>query len=148
MSNNRPDDAYFHVSVLPQHKPFLLFAFMGQALWHKVLSFGQSLSPHVFTKVTEAGPVLLREVGILIFNYRDDWLFLTHSRDVFCAYRDLVLKHLSQLRFWVNWEKSELYLVKSIPLLGIELDSESVLNSFRRKTMFPLKQLKLSRLGS
>ncbi len=47
-------DAYFHVSILPRHRPFLRFAFEGQAYQYKVLPFGLSLSPRVFTKVVEA----------------------------------------------------------------------------------------------
>ncbi|KAL0149007.1 hypothetical protein M9458_055622 [Cirrhinus mrigala] len=43
-------DAYFHVSILPRHRPFLRFAFEGQAYQYKVLPFGLSLSPRVFTK--------------------------------------------------------------------------------------------------
>ncbi len=44
-------DAYFHVSILPRHRPFLQFAFEGRAWQYRVLPFGLSLSPCVFTKV-------------------------------------------------------------------------------------------------
>ncbi len=37
-------DAYFHVSILPRHRPFLRFAFKGRAYQYKVLPFGLSLS--------------------------------------------------------------------------------------------------------
>ncbi|KAL0146880.1 hypothetical protein M9458_057819 [Cirrhinus mrigala] len=47
-------DAYFHVSILPRHRPFLRFAFKGRAYQYKVLPFCLSLSPRVFTKVAEA----------------------------------------------------------------------------------------------
>ncbi len=46
-------DAYFHVSTVPRHRPFLRFAFEGRAYQYKVLPFGLSLSPRVFTKVAE-----------------------------------------------------------------------------------------------
>ncbi len=46
-------DAYFHVSILPRHRPFLRFAFEGRAWQYRVLPFGLSLSPRVFTKVVE-----------------------------------------------------------------------------------------------
>ncbi|XP_051557284.1 uncharacterized protein LOC127442927 [Myxocyprinus asiaticus] len=88
-------DAYFHVSILPRHRPFLRFAFEGQAYQYKVLPFGLSLSPRIFTNVAEAALAPLREVGIRILNYLDDWLILAHSRDMLCAHRDLVLSHLS-----------------------------------------------------
>ncbi len=101
-------DPYFHVSILPRHRPFLRFAFEGRAYQYKVLPFGLSLSPRVFTKVAEAALVPLREQGVRILNYLDDWLILAQSQDQLCEHRDLVLSHLSQLGLRVNWEKSKL----------------------------------------
>ncbi len=61
-------DAYFHVSILPRHRPFLRFASEGRAWQYRVLPFGLSLSPRVFTKVVEGALAPLREVGIRILN--------------------------------------------------------------------------------
>ncbi len=72
-------DAYFHVSILPRHRPFLRFAFEGRAYQYKVLPFGLALSPRVFTKVVEGALVPMREQGIRILNYLDDWLSLGNS---------------------------------------------------------------------
>ncbi len=118
-------DAYFHVSILPRHRPFLRFAFEGRAYQYKVLPFGLSLSPRVFTKVAEAALVPLREQGVRILNYLDDWLILAQSQDLLCEHRDMVLSHLSQLGLQVNWEKSKLSPVQRISFLGMELDSVS-----------------------
>ncbi len=118
-------DAYFHVSILPRHRPFLRFAFEGRAYQYKVLPFGLSLSPRVFTKVAEADLVPLREQGVRILNYLDDWLILAQSRYQLCEHRDLVLSHLSQLGLQVNWEKSKLSPMQRISFLGMELDSVS-----------------------
>ncbi|KAL0147058.1 hypothetical protein M9458_057582, partial [Cirrhinus mrigala] len=90
-------DAYFHVSILPRHSPFLRFAFEGRAYQYKVLPFGLSLSPRVFTKVAEGALNPLWRRGIRILNYLDDWLIMAHSRDLLCEHRDLVLQHLSHL---------------------------------------------------
>ncbi len=90
-------DTYFHVSILPRHRPFLRFAFEGRAWQYRVLPFGLSLSPRVFTKVVEGALTPLREVGIRILNYLDDWLILAQSREQLGDHRDLVLRHLSQL---------------------------------------------------
>ncbi len=148
-------DAYFHVLILPRHRPFLRFAFEGRAYQYKVLPFGLSLSPRVFTKVAEAALVPLREQGVRILNYLDDWLILAQSRDQLCEHRDLVLSHLSQLGLQVNWEKSKLSPVQRISFLGMELDSVSqtarltqeraqsvlnCLNTFKNRTAAPLKQ--------
>ncbi len=70
-------DAYFHVSILLRHRPFLRFAFEGRAWQYRVVPFGLSLSPRVFTKVVEDALTPLREVGVRILNYLDDWLILS-----------------------------------------------------------------------
>ncbi len=148
-------DAYFHVSILLLHRPFLRFAFEGRAWQYRVLPFGLSLSPHVFTKVVEGALTPLREVGVGILNYLDDWLILTQSREQLGNPRDLLLRHLSQLGLRVNWEKSKLSPVQRISFLGVELDSVSMtarlteesaqavlncLSSFRGRNVVPLKQ--------
>ncbi len=116
-------DTYFHVSILPRHRPFLRFAFEGRAYQYKALPFGLSLSPRVFTKVVEAALVPLREAGIRILNYLDDWLILAQSRVLLCEHRDMVLSHLSRLGLQVNREKSKLSPMQRISFLGMELDS-------------------------
>ncbi len=120
-------DAYFHVSILPQHRPFLRFAFEGRAWQYRVLPFGFSLSPRVITKVVEGALNPLCEVGVRILNYLDDWLILAQSREQLGDHRDLVLRHLSQLGLLVNWEKSKLSPVQRISFLGVELDSVSMM---------------------
>ena len=147
-------DAYFHVSILPRHRPFLRFAFEGRAYQYKVLPFGLALSPRVFTKVAEAAIAPMCERGVRILNYLDDWLILAQSREQLCEHRDMVLSHLSHLGLRVNWEKSKLTPGQRISFLGMELDSinmtarltearvQSVLNcvsTLRRRTAAPLK---------
>ncbi len=116
-------DSYFHVSILPCHRPFLRFAslcLIRTSISVQVLPFGLSLSPHVFTKVAEAALVPLREQGVRILNYLDDWLILAQSQAQLCEHRDLVLSHLSQLGLRVNWEKSKLLPMQRIAFLGME----------------------------
>ncbi len=148
-------NAYFHMSILPRHRSFLRFAFEGQAYQYKVLPFGLSLLPRVFMKVAEAALVPLREQGVRILNYLDDWLILVQSRDQLCEHRDLVLSHLSQLGLRVNWEKSKISPVQRISFLDMELDSVSqtarltqeraqsvlnCLNTLKDRMAAPLKQ--------
>ncbi|XP_043120232.1 uncharacterized protein LOC122362727 [Puntigrus tetrazona] len=66
-------DAYFHLSILPQHRKFLRFAFGGVAYQYRVLLFGLALSPRTFTKCMDAALAPLRLQGIRILNYIDDW---------------------------------------------------------------------------
>ncbi|KAL0152709.1 hypothetical protein M9458_052432 [Cirrhinus mrigala] len=51
-------DAYFHVSILPRHRPFLRFAFEGRAYQYKVLPFGLALSPQNQTRGGWSRPTL------------------------------------------------------------------------------------------
>ncbi len=88
-------DAYFHVSILLWHRPFLRFAFEGRAWQYRVLRFGLSLSPRVFTKVVEGTLTPLWQVGVRMLNSLDDWLILAQSREQLGDHRDLVLRHLS-----------------------------------------------------
>ncbi len=96
-----------------------VLAFEGRAWQYRVLPFGLSLSPRVFTKVVEGALTPLRQVGVRILNYLDDWLILTQSREQLGDPRDLVLRHLSQLGLRVNWEKSKLPPVQRISFLGV-----------------------------
>ncbi|KAI2662299.1 Transposon Ty3-G Gag-Pol polyprotein [Labeo rohita] len=72
-------DAYYHVSILPQHRKFLWFAFGDKAYLYWVPSFGLALSPRMFTKCVDAALVPLNLQGIRILNYIDDWLILVQS---------------------------------------------------------------------
>ncbi len=126
-------DSYFHVSILPRHRPFLRFAFEGRAYQYKALPFGLFLSPRVFTKVVEAALVPLREAGIRILNYLDDWLILAQSRALLCEHRDMVLSHLSRLGLQVNREKSKLSPTQRISFLGMELDSVNLTACLKKK---------------
>ncbi len=124
-------DAYFHVSILLRHRPFLRFAFKGRTWQYWVLPFGLSLSPRAFMKVIEGALTPLRKVGVRVPNYLDDWPNLAQSREQLCGHKDLVLRHLSQLGSWVNWEKSKLSPVQRISFLGVELDSVSMRHASR-----------------
>ncbi len=73
-------DAYFHIQVAPHHRRFLGFAFEGVAYQYKVLPFWLSLTPCTFTRCMDAALSPLRQMGIRILNYLDDWLILPSRR--------------------------------------------------------------------
>ncbi len=101
-------DAYFHIQVAPHHRRFLRFAFEGVAYQYKVLPFGLSLAPRTFTRCMDAALSPLRQMGIRILNYLDDWLILAQSEAVSTLHKTLLLSHLDHLGLRVNFAKSML----------------------------------------
>ncbi|KAL0159829.1 hypothetical protein M9458_043554, partial [Cirrhinus mrigala] len=119
-------DAYFHVSILPQHRKFLRFAFRGEAYQYRVLPFGLALLPRTFTKCVDAALAPLRLRGIRILNYIDDWLILAQSEQVAAQHRDVVLAHMKELGLRLNAKKSMLSPSQRTTYLGVVWDSTTM----------------------
>ncbi len=144
-------DAYFHVSILPRHRPFYG---LRPRVGHGSTGSSPSGSP--------CPPVSSRRSRRVPLPRYGKWASgsstvssMARTREQLCDHRDLVLRHLSQLGLRVNWEKSKLSPAQRISFLGVELDSvsmsarlteeraQSVLNclsSFGGRTVVPLKQ--------
>ncbi len=116
-------DAYFHIQIAPHHRRFLRFAFEGVAYQYTVLPFGLSLAPRTFTKCMYAALSPLRQMGIRILNYLDDWLILAQSEVELLSHRTLILSHLERLGLRVNFAKSALSPSQRVSFLGTVLDS-------------------------
>ncbi|KAI2646175.1 Transposon Ty3-G Gag-Pol polyprotein [Labeo rohita] len=119
-------DAYFHVSILPQHRKFLRFAFRGEAYQYRVLPFGLALSPRTFTKCVDAALVPLRLQGIRTLNYIDDWLILAASESLAARHQDVVLAHIKMLGLRLNAKKSVLFPSQRTTYLGVVWDSTTM----------------------
>ncbi|KAL0181298.1 hypothetical protein M9458_023704, partial [Cirrhinus mrigala] len=119
-------DVYFHVSILPQHRKFLRFAFRGEASQYRVLPFGLVLSPRTFTKCVDAALVPLRLQGICILNYIDDWLILAESESLAAWHRDVVLAHMKTLGLRLNAKKIVLSPLQRTTYLGVVWDSTTM----------------------
>ncbi len=78
------------------------------AYQYTVLPFGLSLAPRTFTKCMDAALSPLRQMGIRILNYLDDWLILAQSEVELLSHRTLILSHLECLGLRVNFAKSAL----------------------------------------
>ncbi|XP_075307052.1 uncharacterized protein LOC142368762 [Odontesthes bonariensis] len=116
-------DAYFHIPIYPPHRKYLRFAFQGICYEYRVLPFGLSLSPRVFVRCTEAAIAPLRRQGIRLATYLDDWLLLAQSEQEARAHTRILIRHLSDLGFVINAEKSMLSPAQGIIFLGLSLDS-------------------------
>ncbi len=87
-------DACIHIQIAPHHRRFLRFTFKGVAYQNTVLPFGLSLALRTFTKCMDVALFLLRQMGIRILNYLDDWLILAKSEDELPSHRCVILSYL------------------------------------------------------
>lgn len=122
-------DAYFHVPIARSHWKFLRFAFRGRHFQFRVLPFGLSLSPRVFTRVVAAALSPLQARGLKILPYIDDWLVCAPSRDRAVQDTEVVLRHMSQLGLRVNLPKSNLIPSQATVFLGVALDTVAMVAS-------------------
>ncbi len=116
-------DAYFHVPIAPHHKQFLRFAFQGHHCQFRVLPFGLSLSPRVFTRCVAAALAPLRAEGLKILPYLDDWLVCAPSQSQVAWDMTRPLTHLAHRGLVVNMKKSCLDPSQQVTYLGVELDT-------------------------
>ncbi|KAL0165920.1 hypothetical protein M9458_037764, partial [Cirrhinus mrigala] len=116
-------DAYFNIQIALHHRQFLRFAFEGVAYQYTVLPLKLFLAPRTFTKCMDAALSSLREKGIRILNYLDDWLILAQSENELLSHRSFLLSHLDCLGLGVNFAKSALSPSQWILFLGTVLDS-------------------------
>lgn len=126
-------DAYFHVPIAVEHRRFLRFAYRGRHWQFRVLPFGLSLSPRVFTRCIKAALSPLQAHGLKVLPYLDDWLLCAPSRAQALHDTSCLLDHMSRLGLKVNLGKSCLVPSQAATFLGITLDSPSM-------TAFPAAQ--------
>ncbi len=136
-------DAYFHIQIAPHHRRFLRFAFEGVAYQYTVLPFGLSLAPRTFMKCMDAALSPLRQMGIRILNYLDDWLILAQSEVELLSHRTLILSHLERLGLRVNFAKSALSPSQRVSFLGTVLDSARM-----RAVIAPERALAIQKLAA
>ena len=75
----------------------------------------------MFVRCTEAAIAPLRQQGTLLATYLDDWLLLAQSEQE--ARARILIRHLFDLGFVINVEKSMLSPAQGIIFLGLSLDS-------------------------
>ena len=118
-------DAYFHVGVYHAHRKFLRFGFKGKIYEYQVIPFGLSLSPRTFIKCCQAAISPLRQKGVRLAMFIDDWLICSGSKAESQRHTTLVLNHVKSLGFTVNDAKSILVPTRSIEYIGLSLNSLS-----------------------
>ena len=85
-------DAYLQIPIHPQSRTFLRFTAGGRAWQSKVLCFGLSTAPQVFTRVMAPVSGIVHRLGVRMLRYLDGWLIMASSLQEDCWARDMVLQ--------------------------------------------------------
>jgi hypothetical protein len=117
-------DAYFHVPVHPAHRRFLRFCLRGVHYQYRVLPFGLSTSPRVFTKVLAPVIESLRVQGVHIHPYLDDLLLRARSREQLLADVRRAIDALQSVGFLINFTKSEVEPALDLTFIGGRLRTD------------------------
>ena len=116
-------DAYLQVPVHPESRRYLRFTMGGVPYQFRVLCFGLTTAPQVFTRLMAPISVILHRYGIRILRYLDDWLILAESRTTGIQARDRLLQVCEELGLQVNCRKSSLIPSQDMTYLDMQIQS-------------------------
>ena len=114
-------DAYLQVPIHPESRRYLRFT-MGRVPYQfRVLCFGLTTAPQVFTRPMAPVSAILHRYGIRMLRYLDDWLILAQSRTTCTQARDRLLHLCEELGLQVNHRKSSLVPSQEMTYLGMQI---------------------------
>ena len=116
-------DAYLQVPMHPDARKFLRFMVGEKVYQFKVLCFGLSTAPQVFTRVMAPVSAILHRMGVRLRCYLDDWLLQASSREQVLLALRAGIQLCRRFEIVVNWEKSQVIPTQQIVYLGVILDS-------------------------
>ena len=95
----------------------------GVSYQFRVLCFGLTTAPHVFTRLMAPISAILHRYGVRMLRYLDDWLILAESRTTGIQARDRLLQVCEELGLQVNFRKSSLIPSQDMTYLGMQIQS-------------------------
>ena len=116
-------DAYLQVPIHPDSRRFLRFVWEDRHWQFRVLCFGLSTAPQVFTRLMAPVSAEFHRQGFRLLRYLDDWLLLAASADEAQRATTCLLSLCSNLGIRVNWEKSSLTPEQEKTFLGMVIRS-------------------------
>ena len=114
-------DAYLQVPIHPESRRYLRFTMGGIPYQFRVLCFGLTTAPQVFTRLMAPISAILHRYGIRMLRYLDDWLILAESRDTCIQVRDRLLHLCEELGLRVNHDESSLVPSQTMTYLGMQI---------------------------
>ena len=102
---------------------YLRFVVGGRTYQFRVICFGLTTAPQVFTRIMAPVSAILHKYGVRMLRYLDNWLILASSEIACLESRDRLLTICTELGIQVNLTKSSLVPTQSLVYLGMEIRS-------------------------
>ena len=116
-------DAYFQIPIHGSSRKLLRFMSEGTVYQFKVLCFGLSTAPQVFTRVFAAVSARAHSRGIRLLCYLDDWLILSSSEKKAKRSVQALLSICHTFGIVINEKKSDLVPSQAAKYLGMTIDT-------------------------
>lgn len=100
-------NGFLHIPVHKAHQTYLGIKWKNVYYVWTTLPFGLNYSPYVFNKTVRPVIQFLREKGLRIVAYVDDFCLMSQG-DSIDIHKDIFIKTLLRLGWKINWEKSSL----------------------------------------
>ena len=127
-------DAYLHVPMHLAARKYLCFVVNKKVYQFTCLPFGLATSPRELTKLLRPVVSLLRQQGVKLHVYSDDWLIRADTPEQLHA--QTTIKVLQFLGWIINFEKSDLTPSEDFQFIGMQFNT-------RRFTVAPLPKIRV-----
>ena len=129
-------DAYLHVPMHQAVRKYLRFVVNKKVYQFTCLPFGLATSPREFTKLLRPVVLLLRQQGVKLHVYLDDWLIRADTPEEAQLHAQTTIKVLQFLRWIINFEKSDLTPSQDFQFIGMQFNTQ-------RFTVAPLPKMRV-----
>ena len=103
-------DVFYHVPIARKLSPYLGFKLGSQAYSFRAMPFRLNIAPRAFTKLADVVVQALRDRGISIAAYLDDWIIWAQGPEECLLATKKAIQFLQSLGFLINFKKSCLSL--------------------------------------
>ena len=117
-------------------RKYLRFVVNKKVYQFTCLSFGLATSPREFTKLLRPVVSLLRQQGVKLHVYLDDWLIRADTPEQAQLHAQTTIKVLQFLGWIINFEKSDLTPSQDFQFIGMQFNT-------RRFTVAPLPKMRV-----
>ena len=129
-------DAYLHVPMHQAVRKYLRFVVNKKVYQFTCLPFGLATSSREFTKLLRPVVSLLRQQGVKLHVYLDDWLIRADTPEEAQLHSQTTNKVLQFLGWIINFEKSDLTPSQDFQFIGMQFNT-------RRFTVAPLPKMRV-----